>query len=577
MMTGGKEILNTVARIRMVFFILLCCGIIVAIRLFFLQIVSGPYYKTQASRQQNFSELLTPRRGEIYLRERSGELVPLATTKEGYLLYITPKTITDAESLYAKLKPILADSLDYEDYIARALKKDDPYEVILHKLDRRTVQKIQELKIDETGISPEEWRIYPAKTMASNVVGFLGYHEDVLEGRYGIEKYYEDVLRGKTGYVEGSRSAGGILINLGKSLFSPPEEGYDIVLTLEPNVQSFLEKKLSEVQKSWNPVRGGGIIIEPKTGKIIAMASFPNFDPNSYGKINNLQTFVNPLVENIFELGSIFKPLTMAAGLNENIITPETTYIDRGFLILDGYKVKNHDEVAMGETTMQKVLEESLNTGAAFVADKLGNDRMKKYFASYGLGEKTNITLPGEVSGNLSSISTKRKVEFATASFGQGIAVTPIEFVRAASALANGGKLMEPYIVERVTRPGREDIITMPKEIREVIRPETSEKISRMLVKVADDALLGGTIKFKNWTMAAKTGTAQLPLKNAKGYSDQYLHSFFGYAPGFDSRFLVFFFMENPRGVSFASQSFGKPFQETMQFLLTYYEVPPDR
>ena len=226
---------------------------------------------------------------------------------------------------------------------------------------------------------------------------------------------------------------------------------------------------------------------------------------------------------------------------------------------------------------MQKVLEESLNTGAAFAAGKLGKENMRKYFTAYGLGEKTGVELPGEVAGNLSNLSSKRDVEYATASFGQGVSATPLEFARAIAALANGGKLMKLYLVERIVRPGREDVITEPEVVREVLTPETSETISKMLVKVVDDALLGGTVKFKRFTAAAKTGTAQIPLKDAKGYSEEYLHSFFGWAPGFDAKFLVFLYMEKPQGVRYASQSLGPSWAEITQFLLTYYEIPPDR
>ena len=562
-------------RIRLVFAIVLAGAALIIARLFFLQVVSGEYYKTQASRQQNFSQILTPRRGEIYLSDRKGNLLSLASTKEGYLLFINPKKIKEPEAVLAKLNPLVP--LERENFLKRAAKTGDPYEVVAHRLDRAAALAIEELEIEGVGIVPEEWRTYPLKSLAAHVVGFLGYKDDELIGRYGLEHYFEDELRGNDGYLDADLSAGGVLLELGKNLFEPPEEGHDLVLTIDPNVQVFFEKKLKSIQEKWNPSGGGGIILDPETGKILALAAFPNFDPNTYGETQDLATFINPLVENIFEFGSVFKPLTMAAALNERALTPQTTYFDKGYLILDGYKIENFDQKGRGETTMQKVLEESLNTGAAFAAGKLGKENMRKYFTAYGLGEKTGVELPGEVAGNLSNLYSKRDVEYATASFGQGISATPLEFARSIAALANGGKIMKPYLVERIVRPGREDVITEPEVVREVITPETSETISKMLVKVVDDALLGGTVKFKNWTAAAKTGTAQIPLKDAKGYSEEYLHSFFGWAPGFDAKFLVFLYIEKPQGIRYASQSLTPTWQEIMQFLLTYYEVPPDR
>ena len=562
-------------RIRLVFAIVLAGAALIIARLFFLQVVSGEYYKTQASRQQNFSQILTPRRGEIYLSDRKGNTLSLASTKEGYLLFINPQKIKEPEAVLAKLNPLVP--LERENFLKRAAKTGDPYEVVAHRLDRAAALAIEELEIEGVGIVPEEWRTYPLKSLAAHVVGFLGYKDDELIGRYGLEHYFEDELRGNDGYLDADLSAGGVLLELGKNLFEPPEEGHDLVLTIDPNVQVFFEKKLKSIQEKWNPSRGGGIILDPQTGKILALAAFPSFDPNTYGETQDLATFINPMVENIFEFGSVFKPLTMAAALNERVLTPQTTYFDKGYLILDGYKIENFDQKGRGETTMQKVLEESLNTGAAFAAGKLGKENMRKYFTAYGLGEKTGVELPGEVAGNLSNLSSKRDVEYATASFGQGVSATPLEFARAVAALANSGKLMKPYLVERIVRPGREDVITEPEVAREVLTPETSETISKMLVKVVDDALLGGTVKFKRFTAAAKTGTAQIPLKDAKGYSEEYLHSFFGWAPGFDAKFLVFLYMEKPQGVRYASQSLGPSWAEIMQFLLTYYEVPPDR
>jgi len=273
----------------------------------------------------------------------------------------------------------------------------------------------------------------------------------------------------------------------------------------------------------------------------------------------------------------VFKALTMASGLDAGVINPETIYFDAGKLELNGYPISNFDGKGRGRVNMQGVLEESLNTGAAFVAQKLGKENMRNYFTNFGLGEKTDIDLPGEVKGQIKNLSSRRDIEYATASFGQGISVTPLEFARATAALANGGKIMKPYLVERIIRPGQGDMVTKPEVVREVIRPETGETISRMLVQVVDKALLEGAVKSKNFTMAAKTGTAQIPLEHTKGYSEEYLHSFLGYAPGFDARFLVFMYMQKPQGVRYASYSLGPYFEQLMHFLLTYYEVPPDR
>lgn len=367
------------------------------------------------------------------------------------------------------------------------------------------------------------------------------------------------------------------MIDLGKKIFSSPQEGQDIVLTINIDVQLFLEETLEKAQKKWKAQSGVGLIIEPRTGKILAMAARPDFNPNKYGEADDLSIFVNPLVERIYEFGSVFKPLTMAAALDKKAITPETKYYDRGYLVLNNRRIENYDGKGRGEVDMQKVLEESLNTGAVFAMQKLGKENFYDYMIKYGFDSKTDIELPGEAIGDLGNLDTPRDIEYATASYGQGIAVSPLTVVRAFGALANGGNLMKPYIVERVIKSDRLDYAVEPKIQNRAISEETSETISRMLVKVVDDALLDGTVKNPRYTIAAKTGTAFIPKKDGPGYSDESLHSFFGYAPGFDAKFLIFLFLEKPREVKYASQSLTEPFMEIMNFLFNYYEVPPDR
>jgi len=433
------------------------------------------------------------------------------------------------------------------------------------------------LDVEGVGLVPAEWRYYPAEEAASQVIGFLGYKGDDLIGRYGIERYYNDILEGKSGYVRGERSAGGFLLDLGRRIFQSPEEGFGVVLTLDINVQLFLEEVLGEALEDLGAMSAGGIIIEPKTGKILAMAALPSFDPNQYSNVEDINIFVNSLVEKVYELGSVFKPLTMAAAIDKGAITPETKYYDHGFLVLNNRRIENYDGKGRGEVDMQRVLEESLNTGAVFAMQSLGKDEFYEYMINYGLDSKTDIELPGEVVGNLANLDTNRDIEYATASYGQGVAVSGISAARAFSALANGGVLMKPYIVDRVIKPGRADYLAEPKVQGRVISEETSETISRMLAQVVDRALLGGTLKNPDYTIAAKTGTAFMPKEGALGYSDQFLHSFFGYGPAFDAKFLTFLYLEKPQGVRYASQSLARPFMNIMDFLFNYYEIPPDR
>jgi len=567
-------------RITVVAVLITLFGAILMGRLFFLQVIAGEYYRSVAERQHISSRILEPRRGDIFLKERDKSLIPAATTRSGFLLYVDPRKIEDAEGVFDKLNDLLSGQdihLDREDFIARATKEDDPFETILKRIEKPLAEEIDGLELAGVGLLPEEWRFYPADTLAAQVLGFVGFEGEALTGRYGIERMYEQVLRGEEGYLQGEHSATGVFLNLGNRIFRPAHTGYDVVLTIEPNVQIFLERQLEDLLERWDAVSSGGIIVDPGTGRILAMAAHPSFDPNNYQETENISLFVNPLVEHIYEMGSIFKPLTLAAAMDANKITPDTTYNDKGYVVLSNRRIENYDGKGRGVVDMQTVLNKSLNTGAVFVMKRLGKDQFRQYFLDFGLADVTGIELPGEVSGNLSNLNSGRDIEYATAAFGQGIAVTPIGMVRALSALANGGKLMQPYIVDRISIPGLPDKVTESYSSFQVIRPETSEEITRMLVQVVDDALLGGTVKLDRFSIAAKTGTAQIPKTGERGYSDDSLHSFFGYGPAFDAKFLIFLYLEKPRGVLYASQSLGQSFMDIMKFLLSYYEVRPDR
>ena len=341
-----------------------------------------------------------------------------------------------------------------------------------------------------------------------------------------------------------------------------------------------LEQKLSEVKEKYNIESVGGIIMNPSDGTIYAMSAKPDFDPNNFSIENNNKVFSNPLVENVFEFGSVVKPLVMAAGLDRGVVTASTTYNDKGEVTVNGRDIYNFDKKGRGANTpMQEVLNQSLNTGMVYVAGKLGHENVRNYLLSYGIGEKTGIDLPNETHGLVSNILTSpRDLEYAQAAFGQGIAVTPVEMIRALASLGNGGNLVVPHVVKYIKYDdGTKKEMTYPT-VPTKISQKTSEEISRMLVNVMDKAFQQGKAKFEHYTVAMKTGTAQLANPETKGYyQDRYTHSFFGYFPAYDPKFIVFLYAVDPKGVPYASQTWGEPFLDITKFLINYYEVPPDR
>lgn len=552
------------------------CGIILCAKLYLVQIVYGEYFRDKADRQYVSISHTIFDRGSIYLSDVSGNLVSAATLKTGYTLAISPKNLENASSTYEALNALYP--LEREAFAAKSSRKDDPYEELAKRLPEDIGKKIAELKIPGVVIQKDRWRYYPGDTLASHVLGFVGYKGDTLTGRYGIEQYYNDILM---------RTDSNAYKNFFAQIFSgvkkTVEDGAisgegDVVLTIEPSVQGFLENELQKTRDEYHADAIGGIIMNPQNGEIIAMAANPTFNSNTFNEEKDAAVFGNPLVENVYEVGSIIKPLTMAAGLDSGVITPASTYNDTGKITLNGKTISNFDGKARGVVPMQEVLSQSLNVGASYVQSKLGNERFAQYFKSYGFGEETGIDLPDEAAGLIKNLSSTRDVEYATASFGQGIAMTPIETIRALATLGNGGYLVTPHVAKQIKyRFGVTRTLSYPQG-KQVISETASNQISTMLVKVVDEALLHGHIKQEHYSVAAKTGTAQIPdPSTGKYYSDRYLHSFFGYFPAYKPQFIVFFFIYYPKNVQYASETLTLPFSETAKFLINYYKVAPDR
>lgn len=565
-------------RIRSIFFFLLCIALVLCIRLYFVQIIHGHEYVDKADHQYVSANTNIFDRGTIFFQNKDGSLLSAASLSTGYIISLNPQKITDASVAYNSLKDLL--NLNVDTFYAEASQKNTQYVKIAEEVPEDLTDKISALKIPGVEITKERWRTYPGDSLAARTLGFVGYDANSnLVGRYGLEKYYDDVLSRDDSQVYVNFFAE-IFSNIKQSLSDNKQEG-DIVTSIEPTVQDFLEKEVNAVSTKYRSKMTGGIIIDPNTGEIYSMALTPSFDPNNYGNVKDISVFNNPLVEGLYEMGSIIKPLTVAAGLDAGVITADTKYNDTGFTTLNGSTIHNYDGKARGVVAVQQVLSQSLNVGAAWVERQIGNAKFADYMRAYGLGEETGIDLPGENHGRLDNLSSPRDIEYATASFGQGISLTPIATARALSVLANGGKLIIPHIVKRINyTTGLFNNISYVDQATQVLKKTTSEEITRMLVLVVDKALANGKVMMPHYSIAAKTGTAQI-ANPAGGYysdtSDHFLHSFFGYFPAYNPRFLIFLYTVEPQGVPYASETLTTPFMDTVKFLINYYNIPPDR
>ncbi len=543
-------------------------------KLYLLQVVHHNDFKSLADKQyvkkggQIFS------RGTVYFSDKDNNLISAATLQSGYLITLNPSRFKDKDLVYQKINEIYPISRD--DFDAK-LAKSNTYVELADRVPDDLGKRIAALDLSGVALYKMNWRYYPGGRTASNVLGLLGYNSaNEFGGRYGLEYQYENVLK---------RDSSDDYANFFVEVFSNAkklagDQGFegDVVATIEPTVEASLEDALSKIQTTYNSEETGGIIMDPNTGEIYAMAKLPNFDPNNFASEKNVSVFSNPLVGSAYEMGSIIKPLTMAAGIDAGVITPKTTYDDKGYVTVNKATIHNHDLKGHGVISMQTVLDQSLNTGVAFVVGKLGRSKFADYMSKYGLDSRTGIDLPSEAEDLVSNLKSPRDVEYVTASFGQGIALTPIATIRALATLANGGTLVTPHVVKRVNYTSGIWNNIEPKVGERAISKESSMKITSMLVSTVDNALLSGKAKNPHYFVAAKTGTAQIAKPGGGGYyDDRYLHSFMGYFPAYNPKFIILLYTYDPKTNKYAADTLANPFLDLSKFLINYYELPPDR
>ncbi len=569
---------QTATRIRVITGIVTVLGLLLIVRLYYIQVLHRDDYEEKATSQYVHTAQDIFNRGTIYYTTKDGEKVGAASMKAGYVLAVNPELITDAEGAYAALAPLLP-ALAKDDFIKKATLTNRTYVEIDTKVDEVTADKIEALAVDGVQLYRTRWRYYPGHEVGARSIGFIGYtdKDSVQRGKYGLEDAYDEVLYRDNTALSVNFFAE-IFSNLGDLVFeSEDSKQGDIVTTIEPTVARMLDRVLLDTQDRYGSQLTGGIIMDPKTGEIVAINALPTYDPNNREGAN-LELFKNPLVENVYEMGSIIKPLTMAAGLDSGVVSPASTYYDAGFIELNTFTIKNFDGKGRGTVSMQEVLNQSLNTGVAHIVGLMGHKRFREYFTNLKLGSETGIDLPNEVSGLVANLESPREVEYATASFGQGIAMTPIATVRALATLGNGGYLVTPHLVKEIDyEDGTKKEVNYPNG-SQVFTQDTSETVSRMLSTVVDQALRHGQVALPHHTIAAKTGTAQIANASGGGYyEDKYLHSFFGYFPAYDPKFIVFLYTVEPKGVQYASETLTDPFMDLTKFLINYYNIPPDR
>lgn len=561
-----REKHNFNKRITALFILFLIVGGGLIARLYYVQIVRGEEYSAFAKGfYANEEDRPTPR-GDIYFQDKAGEQRYLvATNKELSLIYANPRELEDEENVLRAIAEIVEiDPREYEIILNRLKNKNSAYALIARELEQAEAEKIKQLDIRGVYINNELVRTYPAGNLGANILGFLGFSGDERMGQYGIEEYYNNLLGGKGEAGLSSYK----LVTFGNT------EPADLELTIDYGIQFMVERKLQELYTALDADSASAVFMNPRTGEILAMAQYPSFDLNNYSEVENISVFKNDITQSVFEFGSVFKPITMAAAIDGGALTPQTVYNDTGSVRIGGYTINNSDGKSHGLQTMTEVLEKSLNTGVIFVQQQLGKKKFREYLEDFQLDKATGVDLPGEARNNIENIkNTNRDINFATASFGQGISFSPLRFLTSLSAIANNGVIMKPYLVKRIIQEGQIQE-QKPQEMASPISSLSASRVTAMMVGVVENGF-GKKAAVPGYKIAGKTGTAQVPNLNGPGYSDKTIHSFIGFAPAYNPVFIGMIKVDNPQGINFSADSVAPAWGEIAAFILQYYKIPP--
>jgi len=570
-----------VFRVHLVTICIFAAGLLIIGRLSILQVKEHRTWAAKAASQQQKNEVREADRGSILLQDKEGRLQPAATDKHFPYVWANPSKVKDSEGVASILAPLL--EIPKDELVRKLSKKQDPYELLAKRIPEAHISEVKNLKLDGVAISEERDRFYPGELLASNVIGFVSEDESgARKGNYGVEAAYDKVLRGGSGSAYASAGAFSFR---GKTSASD-SAGSNVVLTIDPNIQFEAERLLQSSMEKWRAKGGEVIVLESRTGKILALASHPTFNPNTFSKEKKFEVFLNRAVSLLYEPGSVFKPFTMAAGLESNAVTPETTYYDSGEVRFSGYTIRNAGNAApKKEVSMQRILERSYNVGAVFVAQRVIQTEGEEYFKRFllqllGFDEKSGIDLPSEAKNDFRNLKPPeaKPINFATAAFGQGIAVTPIKLAQVFNAFANNGYLMRPYVVDKIIQSNGKVIVIEPERVRQAVSPKTLEALTPMLESVvAGEQGSGKLARIKGYRIAGKTGTGEIPLEHGRGYSDKVNHTFIGFGPVSYPKATILVRLEEPIGVRYAEATAVPVFRDLMKFILNYYGIPPDK
>lgn len=542
------------------------CAVFLLYRTYCYQIVEYQRFRQLATEEHRFQKEITPRRGDIL--DRNGH--PLAITVMYDSLYARPAMVSDPASTAETLSRLIGEP---RDQILAELQKSFEEDVLLKaKLPSEVSTKIANLDLPGISLRREPFRGYPEGSIMAQLLGFVGKD---FEGLAGLELSLEDEIGGEPGLLDAEWDTEGVQIAIGRKVLVPPRHGSDAILTIDRYIQRVAERELAAAIKEHKGYGGVIIVMEPKTGGILAMASEPTYDLTAEEIYDpERQDIYRPTaVTDMYEPGSVMKVITMAAGLEEKLVTPTTTFEDKGVTIIDGVRIRNWDLSAHGTETMTQVLINSCNIGASYVASLLGPERFYRYLDSFGFGKKTGIDVMGESPGRMRTPKEEEwaRVDLATNSYGQGIAVTPIQLITAVAAIANDGVLVRPMVV-KAYRQGESLREIPPVLVKRVISSQTAKTLTDMMVHVVEDNSLKMSV-VPGYKIAGKTGTADIPMNGVYNTNVTYA-SQIGFAPAYDPKFVMLVRIDGPEK-KFGGLVASPVFKKIAEQLFAYMKIPP--
>lgn len=549
------------SKIRLLFFLFLLAYGAIIVRLFYLQVLhpitSTDYLQTRK---------IPPGRGNIF--DRNGQ--PLVTNQIKYQLYIEPKYVADEEILKIRL----ARELGVEKAsISAKFDKTKDWIAIASGVTREKHDAIQALQLPGIGFNEEASRNYPEGSQSAHLLGFVGKNQDGENvGYVGIEGYYDKDLGGFPGLIRSDKDLIGRPIFLGTQEKIDPENGRNLILTIDKSVQEIIKRKLIAGVEKYKAKEGCVVVVQPATLEILGLSCVPDFDPETYYKYDE-SFYKNGAISSLYEPGSTFKPLVMAAAINEGVLKPDSLFDETGQVSVGEYNIKTWNDQYEGKITLTRVLEKSSNVGMVYVGEKLGNKKLLEYIKNYGFGDLTGIDLQGEVPGYLRPTNEWHSIDYATATFGQGLVVSPIQMVRAFASIINGGNLLTPHVVQKLISPQREQTVE-PRITRTMIKKEVSDQIKKMLVSTIEN----GETKFlkpKGYAVGGKTGTAQIALKGHYDASKT-IASFIGFSPIDNPKFMALVVVNEPSTSQWGSETAAPIFFEIAKELIVYYNIVPE-